>query len=94
LKHRRLLIGGIITITLGIILLIIGPVVAQAGISSHFEGWWIFGTTVTDITTTYWVGVALTLAGFIIVIIGFVGIILSFVLEVLDKSQKPITTQT
>lgn len=94
MKHRRLLIGGIIAITLGIIFLIVGPVVAQAGISSHFEGWWIFGTTVTDVSATYWVGVTLSLAGLIIVIIGIVGIILSFVLEVLDKSPKPSTTQT
>ena len=95
LRNKRLLIGSIIAIPIGFILwVIVGPVIAQAGISSHFEGWWIFGSNVTDISTTYWVGVGLSLVGEIIVIIGGVGIFLALVLEGLDKSNKPMTTST
>ena len=90
-RNRNLLVGSIIAIPIGFILwVIVGPVIAQAGISSHFEGWWIFGHNVTDVSTTYWVGVALSMVGVIIVIIGGVGILLAFILEILDKSNKPI----
>ena len=96
MKHRRLLIGSIIAIPIGIILwVIIGPVIALAGITSHYEGWWIFGQTVTEVTATYWIGVALSLAGLIILIVGVVGIILAFVLEILDREHKtPSVTPT
>lgn len=96
MKHRRLLIGSIIAIPIGIILwAIIGPIVALAGITSRYEGWWIFGRTVTEVTTTYWVGVALSVVGLIILIIGVVGIILAFVLEFLDRQRKtPTATPT
>lgn len=96
MKHRRLLIGSIIAIPIGIILwAIIGPIVAFAGITSHYEGWWIFGQTVTEVTATYWVGVALSLGGLIILIVGVAGIILAFVLEILDREHKtPSVTPT
>jgi len=88
LKHRRLLVGSIIAIAVGLILwAVIGPVVALAGITSHFEGWWIFGQTVTDVTATYWVGVALSIVGLIILVGGVVGIILAFLLEFLDRQR-------
>lgn len=92
MKHRRLLVGGIIAIPIGIIFwAVIGPTIAFAGISSHQEGWWIFGQTVTDITATYWVGVALSILGLIITIAGITGIILAFVLELLDREKQPST---
>jgi len=96
LKHRRLLIGSIITIPIGLILwAIIGPIVALAGITSHWEGWWIFGQTVTEVTATYWVGVALSIVGLIILIGGVFGIILALVLEFLDRQPKtPSVTPT
>jgi len=92
MKHRRLLVGSIIAIPIGIIFwVIIGPTIAFAGISTHQEGWWIFSQTVTDITVTYWVGVALSLSGLIITIAGITGIILAFVLELLDREKQPPT---
>lgn len=92
MKHRRLLIGSIIAIPIGIILwAIIGPIIAFAGITSHYEGWWIFGQTVTEVTATYWIGVALSLAGLIILISAIFGIILACVLEVLDRQHKAST---
>lgn len=95
MKHRRLLIGSIIAIPIGFILwAIIGPIIAFAGITSHYEGWWIFGQTVTEVTTTYWVGVGLSLVGLIILIVGVVGIILAFVLEILDKEHKTTVAPT
>ena len=94
MKHRRLLIGGTIAFVLGNILVIIGSVAAQAGISSHFEGWWIFSRTVSDVTATYWAGIALILGGLTIGIIGIVGIILASILEFSDRPQKPLTTPT
>lgn len=96
MKHRRLLIGSIIAIPIGVILwVIIGPIVAFAGITSHQEGWWIFSQTVYEVTTTYWIGYALSVVGLIILIVGVVGIILAFVLEVLDRQRKtPMATPT
>lgn len=89
LKHRKLLIGSIIAIPIGFILwVIIGPVVAFAGITSHQEGWWIFSQTVYDVTATFWIGYALSIIGLIILIGGVVGIILAVVLEVLDRQRK------
>jgi len=89
-KHRRLLIGSVICIPIGIILwVIVGSTIAMAGISSHFEGWWIFGSAVTDVTTTYWVGVAVSMAGLIFLIVGGFGILLAVLLEFLDRQRKP-----
>ena len=94
MKHRRPLVGGIIAIPIGIIFwVIIGPTIAFAGISTHQEGWWIFGQTVTDITATYWIGVALSILGLIITIAGITGIILAFVLELLDRGKQPSTPE-
>ena len=92
MKYRRLLVGSIIAIPVGIIFwAIIGPIVAFAGISSHQEGWWIFSETVTDITATYWIGIALSILGLIIMIGGITGIILAFVLELLERGKQPST---
>jgi hypothetical protein len=94
LKHRRLLVGSIIAIPIGVILwVILGPVVAMAGVSSHEEGWWIFSQTVTDITATYWVGVAISLIGLIVLIAGVTGIIVAFVPELLDRGKTPIARE-
>ena len=94
MKHRRLLIGSIIAIPIGIIFwVIIGPTIAFAGLSTHQEGWWIFSETVTDVTTTYWVGVTLSILGLIIMIGGITGIILAFVLELLDRGKTPSTPE-
>lgn len=88
MKHRRLLVGSIIAIPIGVILwVVIGPIVALAGITSRYEGWWIFGRTVTEVTATYWVGVVLSIVGLIISIGGIVGIVLAIILEFLDRQQ-------
>ena len=88
MKHRRLLIGSIISIPVGLVLwLIIGTTIALAGISSHQEGWWIFSQTVTELTTTYWIGLTITIVGLISVIAGISGIIIAFVLEILDREK-------
>ncbi len=67
--------------------MVIGPVIALAGVSQHYEGFWPFGSTVTDITATYWIGLAIGIIGICILAFGIVGIILAFVLEYLDKTQ-------
>jgi hypothetical protein len=90
MKYRSLLIGSVICLPIGVILgFIIGPVIASAGVSSHFEGWWIFGSTVTDITATYWVGVGIAIVGIIFLIAGVFGILMAFLLEALDRQHKP-----
>lgn len=92
LRNRRLLVAGIVSLAVGLIFIMIGPVLADAGVSSHFEGWWIFGQTVTDVTALYWVGMGITLTGFAVLIIGGLCILLAFVLEALDKSEKSTST--
>jgi hypothetical protein len=94
LKHRRLLVGSIIAIPVGVIFwVILGPIVAMSGISSHEEGWWIFSRTVTDVTTTYWAGVAISLAGLIVLIAGVTGIVVAFVLELLDRGKASVAQE-
>ena len=89
MRYIKLLVGSIIAIGVGILLwVLIGPLVAISGITSHFEGWWIFGETVTDITPTFWVGVALSAVGVIGMVGGIVGVILSLVLEFLGKKPQ------
>lgn len=95
MKHRRLLVGSIVAIPIGLVLwIIIGTTIALAGIATHQEGWWIFSQTVTELTTTYWVGLAISLLGLIIVIAGISGIIIAFVLEILDRGKKAEKTET
>jgi hypothetical protein len=94
LKHRRLLVGSIIAIPIGFILwALIGPIVALVGIPSHYGVVPIMGGN--EVTTTFWVGVALSMVGLIILIIGVVCIILAFVLEFSDREHKAtVTTPT
>jgi hypothetical protein len=89
MKHRKMLIAGIITIATGIVLwLVIGSAIALAGVATRYEGWFPFGHTVTELTPLFWVGYALSLAGLVIFAIGIVLLILAFVLEILDKEKK------
>ena len=94
LRYKNLLIGSIIAIAVGIILWVfIGPFVALLGITSHTEGWWIFGQTVTDYTPVFWVGVAISIAGIIVLVGGIVGIILSLILEFLARKPESIVSE-
>lgn len=89
MKHRRMLIASIIMLGIGIVLWqVLGPAIALAGVTSHYEGWWPFGSTVTELTPLYWVGFALSVTGFVIFIIAIVLLILAFVLEILDREKK------
>ena len=84
MKHRKMLIAGIITAAIGAILVVVGSMIARLGISSHFEGWWIFGSTVTDYGLAYWVGLGLAISGIGIVIVGGVVLLIVGILELTD----------
>jgi MFS family permease len=71
-----------------ILALIIGPAIAYAGVSSHWEGWWIFGHTVTDLTPVYWVGFGISIAGLALLATGGFGALIACLLEILDKHAQ------
>lgn len=71
----------------GLVLLVLGQIVALSGITSRWEGWWIFGRPVTELTTTYWVGVFLLIIGLIIGVSGLIGTFLYFVLKSEDTRK-------
>ncbi len=74
-----------VSIPVGIILLILGNIIAPFGIQEHTSGFWIFTTTYHETTGVYYLGFALAVVGLITVIGGTSGIIISIVLETLDK---------
>jgi len=84
MKHRRMLITGIITAAIGVILVVVGSMIARLGISSHFEGWWIFGSTVTDYGVVYWVGLGLAISGIGIVMAGGAVLLIVGILELTE----------
>lgn len=89
MKHRKLLVGSVIAIPIGLVLwIIIRTAITLAGIAALQEGLWIFSQTVIELTTTHWVGLAICILGLIIVIAGTSEIIIAFVLEILDKGKK------
>jgi len=83
-KHRKMLIAGIITVAVGAIFSVMGSMIARLGVSSHFEGWWIFGTTVTDYGVGYWVGLGFAIGGIAIIMVGIVLLLIVGILELTD----------
>lgn len=99
MRYIRLLVGSIIAIGVGLLLwFLVGPIVAISGVSSHFEGWWIFGETVTDVTPAFWVGIGLSVIGAVVTVGGVVGVVLSLILEFLKPKPQsnisPVKGQT
>jgi len=93
--HRKLFLGSIIALAVGIILsFVVGPAIALAGITSHFEGWWIFGQTVYEKTPVYWVGYGLSLTGLVILIGAGFGLVIAIIMEILDRPSKTSTMPT
>ena len=95
MKHRKLLIGSIIAISIGIVLwLVVGPVIAASGVYTYQTGWWIFSQTHSGTTTAYWAGLTLAVIGLIIVIGGITGITISLLLEFLDRNTPATSADT
>jgi hypothetical protein len=80
-----LFVGSMVSIPVGIILLILGNIIAPFGVQEHTSGLWIFATTYYEATGVYYLGFALAIIGLITIIGGMSGIIISVVLEILDK---------
>jgi hypothetical protein len=83
LKRRIFLIGSMAAVLVGMILLcVIGPMVAFAGIVSHATLYGIYmpeigqRAIITEYTSVYWTGLGLSVVGLIIVLAGDVGLIL------------------
>jgi len=85
LRHRRLFVGSMVSIPVGIVLLILGNIIAPFGVQEHASGFWIFTTTYYEATGVYYFGFALAVIGLITMIGGISGIIISMVLEILDR---------
>lgn len=88
MKNRRMLIAGVIVVATGAILAVVGSMIARLGISSHFEGWWIFGSTVTDYGVGYWIGLGLALSGICIAMVGAVLLLIIGILEVTEEKRE------
>jgi len=74
-----------VSIPIGIILIILGNVIAPFGIQEHTSGFWIFTTLHHEATELYYMGFAIAVAGLITIVGGVSGIIISVVLEILDR---------
>jgi len=74
-----------VSIPVGIILLILGNIIAPFGVQEHTSGFWIFTTIYSEATGVYYLGFALAVTGLITIIGGISGIIISIVLEILDR---------
>ncbi|MDH5713454.1 MAG: hypothetical protein OEY83_05895 [Candidatus Bathyarchaeota archaeon] len=85
MRHRRLFVGSMVSIPIGIILLILGNIIAPFGVQDHASGFWIFTTIHSEATGAYYLGFALAVIGLVTIIGGISGIIISIVLEILDK---------
>lgn len=85
MRHRRLFVGSMISIPVGITLLILGNIIAPFGVQEHTNGFWIFTATHHGATGVYYLGFALAVGGLITIIGGISGIIISMVLEILDR---------
>jgi hypothetical protein len=92
MKHRRLFIGSMVLIPVGIALLIVGNVISPLGMFGQTHGWWIFSSTTYETTGVYYLGLALTLGGLITIIGGTSGIVITIILEFLDREKTQPTT--
>ncbi|MCW4055208.1 MAG: hypothetical protein NWE82_00330 [Candidatus Bathyarchaeota archaeon] len=95
MKHRRVLIGSIILIAVGLPLwLAIGPALASMGIDVQIEesGWWIFKEKnyVYYETPMYWLGFGLTLGGLMVFAIGVALLPIVLVLEKTKGASEAI----
>jgi len=87
LRHQRLLNGSTRTIYLGIILYVVGSIVAGFGIQVYtYMGPGILTTIYTE-TIVYDVGIVLVFSGIVAVIVGVSGIIVSVVLEFFERKR-------
>jgi len=74
-----------VSIPVGIILLVLGNIIAPFGVQEHTSGFWVFAATHSEVTGVYYLGFALAVIGLITMIGGMSGIVISIVLEILDK---------
>jgi len=97
LKHSRLIIGSIAAIAIGSILwAVIGPAVVFMGVptprNSGYAEWWFYeayawlshggrAPSISEISSTYWLGFAISIIGLSILAAGVIGIILAAVRE-------------
>lgn len=94
LKRRKLLIGSMISLPIGIILwMVLAPVLCGLGIGSYETGWWIFKETHYYTTPLYWLGIAIGIIGMITVIGGVSGIVIGGALEILDRKRERLAGQ-
>lgn len=85
MRHRKLFVGSMVAISVGIILLVLGNIIMPFGIEEHMSGFWIFTKTWYEGTVVYYLGFAIAVIGLITIIGGISGIIISIVLELLDR---------
>ena len=91
MKHRKLFLGSIVSIPVGIILFFVGGVIAPFGIVGHPTGWWLFQTITYEATWVYYLGYGLSVVGIITIIGGISGVIMSSILEVMaGKEERPV----
>jgi len=92
MKHRRLFIGSMVLIPIGIALIIIGRVVAPFGIVGHTEWFFIIPYTEYEKTWVYYLALGLSTVGLITIIGGISGIAISLILEAMGmREEKPVT---
>ena len=92
MKHRRLFIGSIVSIPIGIALIIIGNVIAPFGVVGRTEWFFIIPYTAYEKTWVYYLGLGLSTVGLITIIGGISGIIMSSILEAMARrEERPVT---
>jgi len=91
MKHRRLFIGSIVLIPIGITLIIIGDALAPFGVVGHTEWFFIFPYTAYEKTWVYYLALGLSTVGLITIIGGISGMIMSLILEVMARRERPVT---
>ena len=106
MNHRRVVIGSIVAIVLGIILwAVIGPAIVLIGTptpKTSEDGSWSFFQSYSwlsyppsneeissTISSTYWLGFAVSIIGFCILGAGVIGIILAFAQAPVSKTKQP-----
>ena len=105
MNHSRGVIGSIVAIVLGIILLaVVGPAIVLMGIPTpktsgdpewaFFEAYnWLSrggrAPSIAEISSTYWLGFAVSIIGLCILGAGAIGIILAFAQAPVSKPKQP-----
>ena len=96
-----MIIGSIVAIAIGTILwVVIGPAIVLIGMPfprtsgdyewASFEAYsWLSGPpSIAEISSTYWLGSAISIIGFLVLAAGVIGIILAFVPVLMSKSKQ------